>query len=82
LSKASELDLVRQLAPRLGQRSRGAPDQLDRPLEIAGAVVPRLPSPAEGENASCAQSAARNSPSSIRPSGLISSSLPANDERH
>ena len=42
LSKANELDLVRQLAPRLSQRSRGAPDQLDGPLEIAGAVVPVL----------------------------------------
>ena len=39
LSKANELDLVRQLAPRLIQRSRGAPDQLDGPLEIVGAFV-------------------------------------------
>ena len=42
LSKANELDLIRQLAPRLGQRGRRAPDQLGRPLEVAGAVVPGL----------------------------------------
>jgi hypothetical protein len=37
-------------------------------------------STAIGENAWPAQSAARNSPSSIKPSGLMSSSLPANDD--
>jgi hypothetical protein len=37
-------------------------------------------STAVGENAWPEQSAARNSPSSIKPSGLMSSSFPANDD--
>ena len=39
LSKANLIDLVRQIAPSLGQSRRHALHKLRRPLEVVGAVI-------------------------------------------
>ena len=48
LCEANLIDLVRQVAAGLGQGGRVAPDQLGRPLEVIGAVVPDFQRPEQG----------------------------------